>query len=57
MGTTPDAVMACTLMADKAAAVFSGAAAMGGPNFLTQKHVERIATRPDEHERQKRLNT
>lgn len=57
MGSTTDAVMACTLMADKAAAIFSGAAAMGGPNFLTQKHVERIATRPDEHERQRRLNT
>ncbi|MBT5926889.1 MAG: class II aldolase [Verrucomicrobia bacterium] len=57
MGLTPDAVMACTLMADKAAAIFSGAAAMGGPNFLTQKHVDRISTRPDEHERQRRLNT
>jgi len=57
MGPTPDSVMACTLMADKAAAIFSGAAAMGGPNFLTPQHVERIATRPDEHERQKHLNT
>lgn len=57
MGATPEAVMACTLMADKAAAIFSGAAAMGGPNFLTQKHIERIATRPDEQERQRRLNT
>ena len=56
MGPTPESVMACTLMVDKAAAIFSGAAAMGGPNFLTQKHVERIATRPDEHERQRRLN-
>jgi len=57
MGPTPDAVMACTLMADKAAAIFAGAAAMGGPNFLTPQHVDRIATRPDEHERQKKLNT
>ena len=57
MGSTPAEVMACTLMADKAASIFAGAAAMGGPNFLTQKHVERIATRPDEHERQRRLNT
>lgn len=56
LGSTPDAVMACTLMADKAAAIFSGAAAMGGPNFLTPQHVDRIATRPDEHERQKQLN-
>lgn len=56
LGNSPDAVMGCTLMADKAAAIFAGAAAMGGPNFLTPQHVERIATRPDEHERQQRLN-
>jgi rhamnose utilization protein RhaD (predicted bifunctional aldolase and dehydrogenase) len=56
LGSTVSSVMACTLMADKAAAIFAGAAAMGGPNFLTTSHVERIATRPDEHVRQRRLN-
>lgn len=55
LGSTPQAVMACILMASKAAAIFMGAAAMGGPNFLTPQHVERIAGRPDEAYRQKQL--
>jgi rhamnose utilization protein RhaD (predicted bifunctional aldolase and dehydrogenase) len=48
LGPTVNAVLACTLMADKAAAIFMGAAAMGGPNFMTPQHVERIASRLDE---------
>jgi hypothetical protein len=32
-----------------------GAAAMGGPNFMTPQHVERIAGRPDEAHRQRLL--
>lgn len=55
LGSTPQAVMACILMASKAAAIFMGAAAMGGPNFMTPQHVERIAGRPDEAYRQKQL--
>lgn len=55
LGSTPQAVMACLLMASKAAAIFMGAAAMGGPNFLTPQHVERIAGRPDEAYRQRQL--
>ena len=55
LGSTPQAVMACILMATKAAAIFMGAAAMGGPNFLMPQHVERIAGRPDEAHRQKQL--
>ena len=55
LGATPQAVLASTLMATKAAAIFMGAAAMGGPNFLTPQHVERIASRPDEAHRQRQL--
>jgi rhamnose utilization protein RhaD (predicted bifunctional aldolase and dehydrogenase) len=55
LGSTPEAVMACILMAAKAASIFMGAAAMGGPNFLPAQYVERIAARPDEAHRQKQL--
>ncbi|MCC7375069.1 MAG: class II aldolase/adducin family protein [Verrucomicrobiales bacterium] len=55
LGATPDAVLAATLMAVKAAAIFMGAAAMGGPTFLTPQHVERIAGRADEAYRQQQL--
>ena len=55
LGSTPQAVMACLLMASKAASIFMGAAAMGGPNFLPAQFVERIAARPDEAYRQQQL--
>jgi len=56
LGATPEAVLAGTLMADKAAAIFAGAAALGAaPRFLTAAQVERIAGRPDEHYRQRAL--
>ena len=55
LGSTPNAVLACLLMATKAAAIFAGAAAMGGPNFLLPQHVERIFVRPDEAYRQRQL--
>jgi hypothetical protein len=42
-------------MAAKAAAIFMGAAALGGPNFMTPAQVERISSRPDEAYRQKQL--
>src|SRR5437773_675765 len=51
--STPPSVLACTLMAAKAASVFMGATAMGGPNFMPPQHVDRIAARPDEAHRQK----
>lgn len=57
LGSTPQAVMACLMMATKAASIFMGAAAMGGPNFMTPQHVERIAGRPDEAHRQRQLKT
>jgi rhamnose utilization protein RhaD (predicted bifunctional aldolase and dehydrogenase) len=56
LGATPEAVLAATLMAVKAAEIFAGAAAVSGePQFLTSSQVERIAGRPDEHYRQKAL--
>ena len=56
LGPSPESVLAATLMASKAAAIFSGAAALSGsPSFLTPRQVARIADRPDEHYRQKML--
>lgn len=55
LGATPGAVLACLLMAEKAGEVFVGAAAMGGPHFLSAANVDRIAGRPDEHYRQRQL--
>jgi len=55
LGATPQSVLAATLMAVKAAAIFMGAAAMGGPVFLMPQHVERIAGRADEAYRQEQL--
>ena len=55
LGRTPNAVLACLLMATKAAGIFAGAAALGGPNFMTAPQVDRIVTRPDEAYRQRQL--
>jgi rhamnose utilization protein RhaD (predicted bifunctional aldolase and dehydrogenase) len=55
LGATPEAVLASTLMTVKAAEIFSGAVALGGPRFLSAAQVARIAGRPDEHYRQKAL--
>jgi len=55
LGQTPNAVQAATEMATKAAEIFAGAAAIGGPNFLTDAQVQRIAGRADEAHRQREL--
>jgi len=56
LGATPEAVLAATLMAVKAAEIFAIAAAISGePQFLTPDQVNRIAGRPDEHYRQQAL--
>jgi rhamnose utilization protein RhaD (predicted bifunctional aldolase and dehydrogenase) len=52
LGRSPDAVRASMFMAEKAAKIFFGAAALGGPHFLSQENVSRIGGRPDEHYRQ-----
>ena len=55
LGSSPNVVLACMLMATKAASIFVGAASLGGPNFMTPQHVERIFVRPDEAYRQTQL--
>jgi len=55
VGSSPKSVLGSLLMAEKAAEIFVGAAALGGPVFLTPEQCERIAGRPDEHYRQKML--
>jgi len=55
LGATPQAVLAAMLMADKAAMIFCGAAALGGPRFLTPAQVQRIAAHPDEKYRREAL--
>lgn len=55
LGASPQAVQAGTAMAVKAASIFMGAAALGGPVFLTPAHVERLASRGDEAYRQRQL--
>ena len=55
LGGTPQAVLAATLMAAKAAEITLGASAVGGPRYLSAENVVRIAGRSDEHHRQKML--
>ena len=56
LGGTPAAVLAATLMGEKAARIFAGASAAGGsPRFLSALQVAGIAGRPDEHYRQRVL--
>lgn len=58
LGSSANAVIATTLMADKAARIFLGAVAANGgqaPQFLSATQVARIAGRPDEHYRRRML--
>jgi rhamnose utilization protein RhaD (predicted bifunctional aldolase and dehydrogenase) len=56
IGPTPQSVLAATLMAEKAAHVFTGAASAGkSPRFLSSRQVSRISGRADEHYRRKAL--
>jgi rhamnose utilization protein RhaD (predicted bifunctional aldolase and dehydrogenase) len=57
LGPTPESVLAATLMAAKAAEIFTGAALLSGgrPRALTPTQIARIAGRPDEHYRQRAL--
>lgn len=56
LGGTASAVLGAMLMVSKAAAIWHGAVAMGGPTFLSEADVARIAGRADEHYRQRALN-
>jgi rhamnose utilization protein RhaD (predicted bifunctional aldolase and dehydrogenase) len=55
LGATWQAVLASMLMCDKAAGIFVGAAALGGPVFLTETQARRFEERPDEVYRRKAL--
>ncbi len=55
LGNSTNAVKAAMLMAQKSAEIFVGAAALGGPKFLSPENVDRIANRIDEHYRQREL--
>ena len=56
LGSTSEAVLAATLMAEKAARIHAIASAMGGkPRLLSPAHVRRIGGRKDEQERQRIL--
>jgi rhamnose utilization protein RhaD (predicted bifunctional aldolase and dehydrogenase) len=56
LGRTIQTVLSAMLMAEKAAGIWVGAAALGGPKFMTPEHVARISDRPDEAVRRKMLN-
>jgi rhamnose utilization protein RhaD (predicted bifunctional aldolase and dehydrogenase) len=53
LGTTAQAVLAATLMMEKSARIFVGAASLAGPKFLADESVRRIARRPDEEYRRR----
>jgi rhamnose utilization protein RhaD (predicted bifunctional aldolase and dehydrogenase) len=55
LGGTWQAVLASMLMCDKAAGIFIGAAALGGPVFLTEAQARRFNDRPDEVYRRRAL--
>jgi rhamnose utilization protein RhaD (predicted bifunctional aldolase and dehydrogenase) len=55
LGRTADAVLASMWMAEKAARIWLGAATLGGPMFMTRRHVHRIGGRADEQVRRKAL--
>ena len=55
LGASWQSVLTAMLMAEKAAKIFVGAAAMGGPVFFSKQNIERIVGRPDEAYRQRAL--
>jgi ribulose-5-phosphate 4-epimerase/fuculose-1-phosphate aldolase len=55
LGASWQAVLTAMLMAEKAAKIFVGAAALGGPVFFSKENVARISGRPDEAYRQRAL--
>jgi len=56
LGQTATEVLNIMLMADKWAKILQGTFALGGPNFMPQKEVERIDNRLDEHYRRRQLS-
>lgn len=55
IGATAKAVLAAMMMAEKAASIWIGAAAFGGPTFMSKEQVHRIASRQDEEVRRREM--
>jgi rhamnose utilization protein RhaD (predicted bifunctional aldolase and dehydrogenase) len=55
IGGTTQAVLAAMMMAEKSATIWLGAAALGGPVFMTKQQVDRIASRLDEEVRRRAM--
>ena len=55
LGQTATEVLNIMRMADKWAKILQGTYALGGPNFMPEKEVERIDNRLDEHYRRQQL--
>lgn len=55
LGRTAESVLAAMLMTEKAAGIWLGAAASGGPVFMSPKQVTRISARSDEAFRRAKL--
>ena len=48
LGRSIEAVLSAMLMTEKTAGIWLGAAALGGPKFMSRENVARISGRPDE---------
>ena len=55
LGGSPQAVEAAMSMTEKAAKIRLAAISAGGALALTDKEIDRIANRPDEHQRRRML--
>jgi rhamnose utilization protein RhaD (predicted bifunctional aldolase and dehydrogenase) len=55
IGGTTQAVLAAMMMAEKAASIWVGAVALGGPVLMTKKQVDRLASRQDEEVRRRAM--
>jgi rhamnose utilization protein RhaD (predicted bifunctional aldolase and dehydrogenase) len=55
LGGSVEAVLSAMLMTEKAALIWLGAAALGGPQFMSPENIARISGRPDEAHRRKIL--
>ncbi len=55
LGRSVEAVLSAMLMAEKTARIWLGAAALGGPKFMSPENIARISGRPDEALRRKIL--
>jgi rhamnose utilization protein RhaD (predicted bifunctional aldolase and dehydrogenase) len=53
LGSTAQSVLAATLMMEKSARIFLGAASLGGPKFLANENAQHIARRRDEEYRRR----